>query len=245
MATREAEVSVAVTSIITEQKRGENSFVGRAYDGVRILSALYSNYNQVVVSGSSNIKTFADIKGKRFAPGAPGSTPEVETRIHLEMTGIKYPDDFSAQFVGFTEAVDLIRNKQMDGAWIQAGLPTSAVSEICSTAGGKLLSMDEDLIAKMTAKYPWYNRGVIPAGTYNGQDQDVITTSITITLMVDQSVSDDIVYQMAKVMWENMDTLKLAHSALKDATIEGAVQNLANLPLHPGAEKYYKERGVL
>jgi len=105
--------------------------------------------------------------------------------------------------------------------------------------------MDDDLISKIRAKYPWYNRGVIPAGTYAGQTQDVITTSITITVAVDQSVSDDIVYQMTKVMYENLDTLKLAHSALKETTLEGAVQNLANLPLHPGAEKYYREKGVL
>ncbi|MDR0389020.1 MAG: TAXI family TRAP transporter solute-binding subunit [Spirochaetaceae bacterium] len=245
MAAGDAHVSVAVTSIITEQKQGINSFEGRGYDGVRILSALYSNYNQVVASGSSGINTLGDIRGKRFAPGAPGSTPEVETKVHFEMAGFKYPDDISAQFVGFTEAVDLIRNRQMDGAWIQAGLPTSAVSEICSTAGGKLISLDEDLISKLSAKYPWYNRAIIPAGMYEGQTQDVVTTSITITLIVDEGVSDDVVYEMAKVMWENIDILKRTHSALKDATIEDAVQNLADLPIHDGAQRYYKEKGVL
>jgi TRAP transporter TAXI family solute receptor len=244
IASKDAQLGVAVTSIITEQKRGEKDFVGHAYDGVRILTALYSNYNQVVVSGSSNIRTLSDIKGKRFAPGAPGGTTVGETQLHLEMAGLKYPDDFSAQFVAATEAVDLIRNRQIDGTWIQAGLPTSGVSDI-STAGGRLVSMDEELIKNITAKYPWYNRAVIPAGTYAGQTQDVITTSITITVVVDQSVPDDIVYQMTKVMYENIDTLKLAHSALKETTLEGAVQNLANLPLHPGAAKYYREKGVL
>ena len=245
MSTGDAQVSVAVTSIITEQKQGINSFEGRTYDGVRILSALYANYNQVVVDSASGINSLSDIKGKRFAPGAPGSTPEVETRVHLEAAGIQYPDDISAQFVGFTEAVDLIRNKQMDGAWIQAGLPTSAVSEMCSTAGGKLISMDEGLIDKLTEQYSWYNKATIPAGTYDGQAEDVLTTSITITLIVDESVPEDIVYQMTKVMWENIDSLKGAHNALKDASLEGAVQNLADLPLHPGAERYYKEMGVI
>jgi uncharacterized protein len=245
VASKDAQLGVAVTNIITDQKKGENSFVGHAYDGIRILTALYSNYNQVVVSGSSNIRTLADIKGKRFAPGPPGGTTTDETRFHLEMAGLKYPDDFSAQFVAATEAVDLIRNRQIDGAWIQAGLPTASISDICSTAGGRLVSMDEDLISNLRAKYPWYNRGVIPAGTYAGQTQDVITTSITITVFVDQSVPDDIVYQMTKVMYENLDSLKLTHSALKETTLEGAVQNIANLPLHPGAEKYYREKGVL
>jgi TRAP transporter TAXI family solute receptor len=245
MATGDAEMGVAVTSIITEQKRGENTFVGRSYDGVRILSALYSNYNQIVVGGFSNATTLTDLRGRRFAPGAPGSTTEVETRLHMEMAGMNYPGDINAQFIGFTEAVDLIRNRQMEGAWIQAGLPTSAVSEICSTAGGRLISMDEDLIRRISTQFPWYNRGIIPAGTYDGQTQDVITTSITITLMVDEKVSDDVVYAMAKAMWENIDTLKQAHPALNESTLQGAVKNIAGLPLHPGAARYYREKGVL
>ena len=245
MSTGDAKVSVAVTSIITEQKKGINTFQGRQYDGVRILSALYYNYNQIVVSSASGINAFNDIKGKRFAPGAPGSTPEVETRVHMTAAGMKYPDDIRAQFVGFTEAVDLMRNKQLDGAWIQAGLPTAAVSEMCATAGGKLISLDGALIEKLTSEYSWYNDDVIPAGTYDGQTEDVRTTSITITLIVDESVPEDIVYNMAKVMWENIDQLRSSHNALKNASLEGAVKNLADLPLHPGAEKYYREKGVL
>ena len=245
MSIGDAQVSVAVTSIITEQKKGINSFEGRKYDGVRILSALYYNYNQIVASSSSGINTFNDIKGKRFAPGAPGSTPEVETRVHMTAAGMKYPDDIKAQFVGFTEAVDLMRNKQLDGAWIQAGLPTAAVSEMCATAGGKLISLDGALIKKLTSEYSWYNDDFIPAGTYDGQTEDIRTTSITITLIVDESVPEDIVYNMAKVMWENIGLLRNAHSALKNSTLEGAVKNLADLPLHPGAEKYYKEKGVM
>jgi TRAP transporter TAXI family solute receptor len=133
----------------------------------------------------------------------------------------------------------------LDGAWIQAGIPTSAVSQICTTANGKLLSIDDDIIKKLQEKYPWYSRAIIPAGTYDNQAEDVVTTSLTITVVIDESVPEDIVYNMAKVMWENIDTIKRAHSALKDAAIEGAVQNLGGLPLHPGAERYYRERGVL
>ena len=245
MSTGDAKVSVAITSIITDQKNGVGAFEGRKYDGVRILSALYYNYNQIVASAASGIKTFEDIKGKRFAPGAPGGTTAVETSVHMTAAGMNYPGDIAAQFVGFTEAVDLMRNKQLDGAWIQAGLPTAAVSEMITTAGGRLIPMNEALIQKLTSEYSWYNDAVIPAGTYDGQTEDVRTTSITITLIVDESVPEDVVYNMAKVMWENIDLLRGAHNALKDATLEGAVKNLAGLPLHPGAEKYYKEKGVL
>lgn len=245
VATGEAQIGVAVTSILTDQKNGTGVFEGKQYDGMRILTALYSNYNQVVVSEDSGIETLKDIKGKVFAPGAPGSTPEVETNIHLTAAGIKYPDDFSAQFVSFTEAIDLIRNKQLDGAWIQAGLPTSAVTEICATAGGRLISIDEDVIEQLTSEYPWYNRDIIPAGTYEGQTEDIVTTSIVITIFVDESVPEDTVYEMTKTLWENIESLRSTHNAIKNIKIEDAVENLADIPLHDGAAKYYKEMGVL
>jgi len=245
MSTGDAQLGVAVTSIITDQKNGVGAFEGNQYDGVRILTALYSNYNQLVTVEGTEIESLRDLKGRNFAPGAPGSTPEVETRIHLEAAGMKYPDDINPQFVGFTEAVDLIRNQQLDGAWIQAGLPTSAVTEICATANGKLVPIDEDVIDKLVEEYPWYNKDYIPAGTYDGQDEDIMTTSIVITIVVDESVPEDAVYEMTKVLWENIDSLKSTHNALKDLTIENAVKNLAGLPIHDGAARYYKEQGVL
>lgn len=241
----EAKLGVAVTSILTDQKNGVGAFQGRAYDGMRILTGLYMNYNQIVVSNASGINTIGDIAGKRFAPGAPGGTPTVETEVHFKAAGIDFPNGFKASFVGFTEAVDLMRNKQMDGAWIMAGIPTSAVSELCATADAKVISIDEDLIAKLSAEFPWYARAVIPAGTYEGQTGDVVTTGVTITICIDESVPDDVAYDLAKTMFGNIDTLKKVHNALKDLSVEVAVQNLAGLPIHDGAAQYYKEAGVL
>lgn len=245
LAEKEAQIGVAVTNIMTEQKNGTGVFEGKQYDGVRVLTALYSNYNQVVVSKDSGIETLRDIKGKNFAPGAPGSTPEVETNIHLSAAGLVYPDDFKPQFVGFTESIDLIRNKQLDGAWLQAGIPTAAISEITSTANGKLISIDEDVIEELTTQYPWYNRAIIPAGTYEGQDEDILTTSLVITIFVDESLPEETAYQMAKIFWENIDSLANTHNAIKGLKIDTATKNLAGLPLHEGAAKYYKEVGVL
>ena len=241
MTSGDAHVSVAVTSIITEQKQGQGVFSGRAYDGVRILSALYSNYNQIVVDSASGITSLTDIRGRRFAPGAPGSTTELESRLHMTAAGMTYPGDFRAQFVGFAEAVDLMRNRQLDGVWVQAGIPTAAVSEMYTTAGGRLIPMDEELVRKMTEEFSWYNYDYIPAGTYEGQTENIRTTSITICLIVDEKLPDDLVYEMTRVLWNNIDRLRSSHSALKDVTLESAVLNLAGLPLHPGAERFYME----
>lgn len=241
----EAQIGVAVTSIMYESMNGTGAFEGNADPNLRVLAGLYYNPNQVVVSEESGITSINDLKGTRFAPGAPGGTSEVETKYHLTAAGLTYPDDIDAQYVGFTEASDLMRNKQLDGAWIMAGIPTAAVTEITSTAGGKLVPMDEALIEKLQETYPWYAKFTIPAGTYNGQDEDVLTSAIKITICTSADVPEDVVYDLTKTFWENVDTLAESQSVLKACSVEEAVTDLAGLPIHDGAAKYYKEVGVL
>lgn len=241
----EAQVSMAVTSVMYESFNGEGSFEGRPNDQLRVISGLYYNPNQVVVSKDSGIESLKDIEGKNFASGAPGSTTEVETSLHLAAAGINYPDDLKVQFVGFTEAIDLMRNKQLDGAWIMAGLPTAAVTEITTTAGGRLVAIDDAVITQLQEKYPWYARFTIPAGTYEGQDQEIETTAIKMAIFTSADLSDDVVYDLTKSFWENIDSLKSSNSALQTMAIEDATEDLAGLPLHDGAIRYYKEVGVL
>lgn len=241
----QAQMGVAVTSIMYESYHGEGTFEGRANEDLRVLAGLYYNPNQIVVSEDSGINSLSELKGKSFAPGSAGGTSEVETRIHLSALGINYPDDIKAQFVGFTEATDLMRNKQLDGAWIMAGVPTAAVTEITSTAGGKLIGMDESLINKLKEDYPWYAEYTIPAGTYDGQDEDVLTSAIKIAICTTADLDADTVYNLTKTFWENIDTLAETNSVLKGITVEDAVTDLAGLPIHEGAERYYREIGVL
>ncbi len=240
-----AQVSFAVSSITYEALNGERGFKDRAYKDVRVLAGLYYNPNQVVARADSGVASLADFKGKSFAPGAAGGTTEVESRIHFTETGLKYPDDIKAHFVGFTESIDLMRNKQLDGVWIMAGMPTAAVTEMCSTANGKLVGMDDELIAKVQAKYPWYSKFTIPAGTYDGQAEPVQTTAVKMLLLTDASMPDDVVYDLAKTFWENLDSLGKAHAVMKTVDKEMAVSDLSGIPLHPGAEKYYREIGLL
>ena len=240
-----AQVSFAVSSIAYEALHGQRGFKDRDYKDLRVLAGLYYNPNQVVARSDSGVNTLADFKGKRFAPGAAGGTTEVESRIHFPAAGVKYPDDIKAQFVGFTESIDLMRNKQLDGAWIMAGLPTAAVTEMCATAGGKLVPIDSEVIKKLQAEYPWYAEFMIPAGTYEGQKEPVRTTAIKLLMLTDASLPDDVVYDLAKTFWENLPELGKAHGVMKTVTPDMATTDLAGLPLHPGAAKYYREAGLL
>lgn len=245
LADGEAQLGVAVTSIMYESFNGIGSFEGRPNPNLRVMIGLYSNPNQVVVTDNSGIDSLADLAGKRFASGAPGSTTEVETSIHLNTSGIRYPDDLRVQYVGFTEAIDLMRNKQLDGAWIMAGIPNAAVTEMLSTAGGKLLNLDESLIGKLQEKYPWYGAYTIPAGTYPGQDSDVLTSAIKLTICTDARVDDDVIYELTKSFWENFEELKATQAPLKKVNPKDAVKDLAGLPIHEGAARYYREIGLL
>lgn len=241
----EAQVSFAVSSITWEAMHGERGFKGRPYAGVRVLAGLYYNPNQIVARQGSGVKTLTDFKGKRFAPGAAGGTTEVESRVHFTAAGLEYPGGIRAQFVGFTESVDLMRNKQLDGAWIMAGLPTAAVTEMCATAGGYLVPVSPELIKTLQAEYPWYSEFIIPAGTYDNQPGPVRTTAVKMLLLADASLPDEATYDLMKTFWENLPVLGEAHAVMKSVTPDLAVRDLAGLPLHPGAEKYYREAGLL
>jgi TRAP transporter TAXI family solute receptor len=111
VADQEAQMGVAVTSIMYESMNGIGSFEGRANPHLRVMVGLYANPNQVVVARNSGVNSLKDLQGKRFASGAPGSTTEVETDIHLNTLGVAYPDSLKVQYIGFTEAIDLMRNK--------------------------------------------------------------------------------------------------------------------------------------
>ncbi len=241
----EAQMGVAVTSIMYESFNGIGSFEGRANPNLRVMIGLYANPNQVVVTKGSGVNTITDLANKRFASGAPGSTTEVETDIHLNTAGLSYPDGLHVQYVGFTEAIDLMRNKQLDGAWIMAGIPNAAVTEMLSTAGGKLLEIDRALIEKLQADYPWYGPYTIPAGTYPGQDEDVLTSAIKITIFTDARVDDDVIYDLTKTFWENFDELKKTQAPLLNVIKDQTTQDLAGLPIHDGAARYYREIGLL
>jgi len=139
----------------------------------------------------------------------------------------------------------MIRNKQLDGAWIMAALGNAAVTEATSTAGAVILNIDDAVIANLQKDYPWYAKLTIPAGTYAGQDKDIQTTAIKMVMFTTADLSEQTVYDLTKVFWENVEKLAESNKGLTGVKAADAVSDIANLPLHPGAEKYYKEIGVL
>ena len=240
----EAQVSIAISSNCYECLNGQNSFEGYAYDDLKVIAGLYFNPNQVVVTESSGITDLTGVKGKHFAVAAAGSSVEGECRNHFTAAGLTYPDDIQAEYIAFGDAADMLSNGTIDGAWIMSGAPAAAVSQALSS-GCKLLNISDEVISALQAEYPWYAPFTIPAGTYPNQDEDVQTSAIKMVMFCRGDLDEETVYQLTRVFWENIDKLGESQGNLKGLTPEEAVKDIAELPLHPGAEKYYTEIGVL
>ena len=240
----EAQVSIAISSNVSQCLNGTDSFKGHAYKDLKAIAGLYLNPNQVVVTNKSGIRTLADVKGKHFAVASAGSSVYNEAKAHFTTAGLHFPDDFKAEYIAFGGAADMLQNGTLDGAWIMSGAPASAVSQAL-TANCSLLSIGDDIFAKLKAQYPWYVKYTIPAGTYPNQKDPVQTTAVKMVMFCRGDLPEDTVYQMTKSFWEHIEDLGRSQKNLKGLQPADAVKDIANVPLHPGAAKYYKEIGVL
>ena len=240
----ESQVSIAISSNCWQSFNGTDSFEGMANPDLRVIAGLYLNPNQVVVTERSGIRTLSDVKGKHFAVAASGSSVEGECKNHFTAAGLSYPDDIRAEYISFSDSAELLRTGQMDGAWIMSGIPAAAVSQALSS-GCRLLDIDEKTITNLKAEYPWYVTYTIPAGSYPNQKEDITTTAIKMVLFCSAKLDDETVYMLTKTLWENMAELGESQASLRNLTAEDAVRDIAGLPIHDGAQRYYKEIGVL
>ena len=240
----EAQISIAISSNAYQCLNGTDSFKGHAYKDLKAIAGLYMNPNQVVATDKSGIKSLKDIKGKKFAVAAAGSSVYNEAQAHLTTVGMKFPEDLNAQLIGFAAAADQLQNGTIDGAWIMSGAPAAAVSQALANKC-HLVNIDDATLANLKQKYPWYAPFTIKAGTYPNQKEDVKTSAIKMVMFCRGDLPEQVIYDLTKSFWTNIDKLGKAQKNLKGLKPEEAVKDISNMPLHPGAAKYYKEIGVL
>ncbi|MBZ0224752.1 MAG: TAXI family TRAP transporter solute-binding subunit [Comamonas sp.] len=211
-------------------------------DKLRGISATYNNIIQIVANADSGIKTLADLKGKRLSVGAARSGTELNARAILKAAGLTYQDLGKVEYLPFGESVELIKNRQLDATLQSAGLGVASIRDLATSVKIVVVPVPADVVAKVGD--PAYQPTIIPANTYTGQTEDVATAAIPNFLVSHSGVSDELAYQMAKQLYANLDTLYAAHNAAKAIKLENAVKGMP-VPLHPGAERYYKEVGVI
>ncbi|SDH37467.1 hypothetical protein SAMN05216603_108183 [Pseudomonas benzenivorans] len=209
---------------------------------LRAIAGTYPNYIQIVASKESGITTLADLKGKRISVGAPKSGTELNARAIFKAAGLSYEDMGKVEFLPYAESVELIKNRQLDATLQSSGLGMAAIRDLAATLPINFVAIPAEVSAKIDNAA--YQAAAIPAGTYDGQDLEVATVAINNILVSHEGVSEEVAYQMTKLMFDNLERLGNAHSAAKDIKLEGAAKNLP-IPLHPGAERYYKEVGAL
>jgi len=211
-------------------------------DKLRTVAGIYSNYIQIVASADSGIKTLADLKGKRISVGAPRSGTELNARAILKAAGIEYKDFAKVEYLPFGESVELMKNRQLDVTLQSAGLGVASIRDLSTSVKIVVVPIPADVVAKVGDAA--YSAGTIPANTYTGQTEAVPTAAIKNFLVTHTGVPNDVVYAMTKATFDNLDTLVAAHSAAKGIVRDEAIKTLP-VPLHPGAERYYREVGLL
>lgn len=209
---------------------------------LRCIGALYPNYIQIVARADAGVKTLADLKGKRISVGAPKSGTELNARAILKAAGLSYADFAKVEYLSFGESVELMKNRQLDITLQSAGVGVSALRDLASSVAIVVVPIPADVVAKTGEAV--YVPATIPANTYTGQTADVPTASVINFLVTSEDVSSDTIYQVTKALYGNLDQFVAAHAAAREIKLANAVRNLP-VPLHPGAEKYYREVGIL
>lgn len=213
---------------------------------IRALVVMYPNHMHVVTVEATGISKIEDLKGKRVSTGSPGSATEVYALRVIEAAGLDPEKDLKRERLGAAESVNAIKDKKVDAFFWVGGLPTAAVTDLASTPNTQIKFLDiAQLTDKMNAKYgPLYAKATIPASTYKGMDKDAQNNTVWNIMAVNASTSDELAYNLTKTMLEKVKDLALVHKEALNIKVENQTSNRAGIPWHPGALKYFKEKGI-
>lgn len=230
----------------------QNDVANYAYNGIRFeqyegdpidsftaLAALYTETVQLVTC-NPEIKSVADLKGKNVSIGSAGSGVyfnAMDFFAAYDMT----EDDIVPQYLSFGDSAEALKDGKIDAAFVVAGAPTPAVTDLCTTKGAYLIGLDEEHVAKLEEISGAYTKSVIPAGTYEGIDTDTVTVGIKATIIANADVTEEEAYTIVSTIFENKEDIAVAHAKGAELDVEYAAS--CGLPYHAGAAKYFAEKG--
>jgi len=209
---------------------------------MRGVAMLYPETIQIVSLRSKQIRTVADLKDKRVAVGAPGSGTEPNARQILRAYDLGY-FNIREEFLNFAEAVDQLKDGVLDAAFLTAGVPTAAVQDVAAAGDFMLVPVPRDVVERLRERYPYYTNVTIPPNTYKGQEAAVETAAVVAMLVIRQDMDEQLVYNLTKALWDNVERLQAAHARGKDITTATARRGMP-ITMHAGALRYYRERNI-
>jgi TRAP transporter TAXI family solute receptor len=207
------------------------------------VAVLYPEIVQIVVRGDGNIYSFGDLKGVRIGVGAPGSGTEANFRQLLEAHGMK-KEDVKAQYLSFAESAEQFKDRHIDAFIVVAGIPNAAIMDVAVMQNIRILSLPDDRVTYLTRKYPFLSPTLVPPNTYKNQSSGIKTIAVSAVLIAGSDLKEEVVYKLTKALFENQTELATAHAKGKELHLKTAMKGVS-IPFHPGAIKYYKEKGIL
>ncbi|MDX9801896.1 MAG: TAXI family TRAP transporter solute-binding subunit [Spirochaetia bacterium] len=239
----EAELAIVQNDVMDYAMKGIELFDGEKVETFSTVATLYPEIVQIVVAKDSNINSIADMKGRSISVGDAGSGVEANAKQILEAYGLTF-DDLKAKRLSFKESGSALKDKQIEGFFVTAGIPNAAIQEIATIGGVKLISLDAAAKKNLMDKYKFYTEFTISKDTYNGMEMDAQTVAVKATLIVNNDIPENVVYNLTKTLFDKQADLAQAHAKGNNLILKDAVMG-ASVPFHPGAAKYYKEMGVI
>jgi uncharacterized protein len=242
---KQSEVALVMVDAALDALKGEDKFKGNKVE-VRTLMVLYPNRMHVVTVEGKGIEKMSDLKGKRVSTGSPGSATEVMAFRVIEGAGLDKDKDMRRERLGVAESTNAIKDGKIDAYFWVGGLPTAAVTDLGASPGVKIKLIDHtEVVDKMNAKYGGlYTTGIIPAKTYPGQDKDNAISVVQNILVANADMPDKVAYDIVRTFIEKRDELVAVHGEAKSITLENQNPKNSPIPWHPGATKYFTEKGV-
>ena len=246
IASRELDFGVAQSDVQFNAYKGEGAFKDSgANDKLRTVFSLHPEPFTVLAHPNAGVTTFEDFKGKRFNVGNPGSGTRASTEVLLAAMGWSLGDFSLASELKADEHGPALCDGKIDGFLYGVGHPSANIQDPTTTCGAKLVPLTGAAVDKLLEQHPYYAKVTIPGGMYNANPDDVQTYGVLATLMTSADVPEEHVYQLVRAVFENFDEFKELHPAFANLDPAAMISQGVSAPLHPGAEKYYREKGWL
>jgi len=239
----QANIGFSQASSIVDALNGHPPFTKKT-ENVRYILTLFPHKTQIVVFDKSGIQNIEDIRGKRINVGTKGLLTEDVARRALEVYGMGYSDMASVQNLSFSDAVVEMKDGRLDAMFWTVPSPFAVLTDLSQSENVRFLSLPEDKRKLLIDVNPGFTRSVIEAGTYKGVDSDVDTIQSPLVMIANKNASEDLIYQITKVVYENLVELQIVAPNLKDITQQDLIHDFG-VPMHAGASRYFKEIGVL
>ena len=245
LGTKKAEIAFSMVDAALDAMRGEDKFKGNTVP-VRTLMVLYPNRMHVVSTEAMGVKTMKDLKGKRVSTGSPGSATEVMAFRVIEAAGLDKDKDMKRERLGVAESVNAIKDRKIDAFFWVGGLPTAAVSDLGATPGVKIQMIDQaDVVPAMNKKYGnLYVPDTIAKTVYGGMEKDNQVATVWNILVVHKDMPDADAYTIVKTVFERRADIVAVHKEAENFDLKNQTNARAGVPFHPGALKYFAEKGV-